>query len=407
MELFFFDRNALEMLPEVEHLKFNDLLRKVVLPLGRPFFLNEDGLPDWELDGFCTYLLAPRRKSAKTWKTYAIQILVFLRFMTSQGKEWKDAVRVDLNRYYTVRTTGEFQSSEKLTARSWNIAATAIVHLYEYALDEKLIEKLPFKYRKSRSSFAGSEAMTADIGAKFDPEPINFISMEHYKNIWRPKFIVRRNTQRNLVLVDLLISTGLRISEALNLSEKQIPNPDDKIYAERKSIKIRVIGKGGKSRMVTVSKQVVRAMRFYIEEDRATSISQGSIGADSKVKSQKRVFLTEKGNPLQARSVQDLFMTISKETGLKLTPHGCRHTFAVYQLEAMIKRMSKNLKEIKDTGFDAYRQMLSDPLRELQRLLGHSHITSTYVYLDFLDESEALVDESLDDWINWVEANGK
>jgi integrase/recombinase XerC len=199
----------------------------------------------------------------------------------------------------------------------------------------------------------------------------------------------------------------LRISEALNLSEKQIPNPDDKIYAERKSIKIRVIGKGGKSRMVTVSKQVVRAMLFYIEEDRATSISQGSIGADSKVKSQKRVFLTEKGNPLQARSVQDLFMTISKETGLKLTPHGCRHTFAVYQLEAMIKRMSKNLKEIKDTGFDAYRQMLSDPLRELQRLLGHSHITSTYVYLDFLDESEALVDESLDDWINWVEANGK
>ena len=73
----------------------------------------------------------------------------------------------------------------------------------------------------------------------------------------------------------------------------------------------------------------------------------------------------------------------------------------------MIKRMAKNLKVLREGGADAYRQILNDPLRDLQRLMGHSHTTSTYIYLDFLEESEALVDESLADWTNWENDNGQ
>lgn len=406
MELLFFDRAVLEQLQKAESLQFLDVLRRVVIPSGRPFFLDANGLPDKDLEGFCNYLLTPGRKSVKTWRTYAVQISVFLRFMTAQGKEWKDAERNDLNLYYIVRTSGEFQNSQKLSPRSWNVAAVAIVHLYEYAHDQGLIEKLPFKYRKTMASFAVKTAMTPDLSAKFTPEQINFISLKNYKTIWRPHFIARRNTQRNLALVDLLISVGLRISEALNLMINQIPNPDDKIYADRKSVTIRVVGKGCKARMIRIPKQIVRAIRFYVEEDRANIINKLYFGKELKSKLPKLIFITEKGLPLQARSVQDLFMKVSNATGLKLTPHGCRHTFAVYQLEAMIKRMSMNLKELQEKGSDAYRQILNDPLRELQRLLGHSHITSTYIYLDFLDECEALVDESLADWVNWSGSNG-
>jgi hypothetical protein len=63
-ELFFFDRDLLNLLPKAQRSKYQALLKKVILPTGRPFFLAENALPDRELDGFCNYLLAPRRASA-------------------------------------------------------------------------------------------------------------------------------------------------------------------------------------------------------------------------------------------------------------------------------------------------------------------------------------------------------
>jgi len=46
----------------------------------------------------------------------------------------------------------------------------------------------------------------------------------------------------------------------------------------------------------------------------------------------------------------------------------------------------------------AYRRMIGDPLLKLQRLMGHSRIESTYIYLDHLDECQALIDAAVDQW---------
>lgn len=407
-ELFYFDKQVFSELPPAERSRFLALLKNVVVPTGRPFFLGDDCLPNSELEGFCNYLLGPRRGSAKTWRTYASQVGVFIRFMQAQGKTWLQATKKDLDLYYTVRTTGEFQSKPPLKGRSWNVAKAAIVHLYEYALDEELIVKVPFTYRKSKALFGGKVVETADLGAKYTPEPINFISVTNYKNLWRPLIADGENSQRNQVLVDTLIVSGLRISEALNLETHQIPDPDDQRFAGRKGVTIRVVGKGKKARNVLIPKRIVRAIRFYIEEERAEVFERARKRTGKRtVKPPTKLFLARSGKPLSSRTVESLFARISKKTGIRLTPHGCRHTYAVYQLEAMIKRMAKNLKALREGGSDAYRQILNDPLRDLQRLLGHSQITSTYIYLDFLEESEALVDESLEDWTSWENENGR
>ncbi len=407
-ELFYFDKKIFSELPPVERSRFQALLENVVVPTGRPCFLDDDCLPSSELEGFCNYLLGPRRGSAKTWKTYASQVAVFIRFMKAQGKTWSQATKKDLDLYYTVRTTGEFQSKPPLKGRSWNVAKAAITHLFEYALDEDLIAKVPFKYRKSKALFSGKVVETADLGAKYTPEPINFISVTNYKNLWRPLIADGENSQRNLVLVDTLIVSGLRISEALNLEIHQIPDPDSQRYAGRKGVTVRVVGKGRKARNVLLPKRVIRAIRFYIEEERAEVLEHVRTRAGKRpAKQPTKLFLARTGKPLSSRTVESLFASISKKTGIRLTPHGCRHSYAVYQLEAMIKRMAKNLKVLREGGADAYRQILNDPLRDLQRLLGHSYITSTYIYLDFLEESEALVEESLEDWTNWENENGR
>jgi integrase len=51
-----------------------------------------------------------------------------------------------------------------------------------------------------------------------------------------------------------------------------------------------------------------------------------------------------------------------------------------------------------------YRRVIGDPLQKLQRLLGHSSITSTYIYLDSLEESRALVDAAAARWAEDLEA---
>lgn len=400
-ELFFFDRHVLDCLPEGERSKYEALLNASLVPDGRPFFLDSNGLPDRKLDGFCNYLVDPMRSSPKTWATYAGQVNVFLRFMEAQGKSWIDASRDDLKLYQRVRMTGEHQCGPVMKGRSWNVAKSAIVQLYDYAVDAGFIEKPPFRYRRSKAIFRAKEEMTADLSAKFAPEPINFISIRQYKTLWRPWLIQQDNGQRNTALVDLLITVGLRISEALSLEVHQMPDPDAAQYVGRKAVSMRVVGKGKKPRKVLVPKRVLRAIQFYIEEDRELAAAAFQRKYGKKKAPATAAFLSERGTKLSARSVQSFFANALEATGIRLTPHGCRHTFAVYQLEAMIRRMTLNLRELREGEADAYRQVLNDPLRQLQLLLGHSHITTTYIYLDFLEESEALVDESLADWTDW------
>lgn len=166
MELFFFDRDVLEVLPKGERSKYLALAKAAFIPDGRPFFIGADGLPDRDLDGFCAYLLDPRRGSQNTWKTYANQVAVFLRFLEAQKKSWKDVIRDDLKTYYRVRTTGEFQIGPVIKGQSWNVVKSALVHLYEYALDAGLIKTSPFRYRKSKSIFGSRTELTADLGGK-------------------------------------------------------------------------------------------------------------------------------------------------------------------------------------------------------------------------------------------------
>lgn len=383
----------LEALPRRERLLFGAFADRLHIPENRPVFVGTDGLPDPELDGFCKYLIGPGRASPRTWETYAYQISMFLRFVESQRiPSWRQVERNDLDNYFIARTTGEFQNSPRITGRSWNIAKAAIVLLYEYALENGLVKKLPFKYINRKGRFGGDVKSVPELTAKTSGRKINFIDIAQYKTRWRPLLAVGGNAQRNTALCDLLLTTGLRIHEALNLKVHQIPDPDDMVYRGLRSVTLKVVGKGNKARTVRLPKRIARQIRFYIEEDR-TAVSGAS---DSSF-----LFLSRLGNRLSERRVQDFFSATSSEVGVEFSPHGCRHTFAIYQLDAMIKRLASNMKDLKREGAGAYRQIILDPMRTLQRLLGHSDIGSTYIYLDFLEEAEAMIDETLDAWTQW------
>ncbi len=141
---------------------------------------------------------------------------------------------------------------------------------------------------------------------------------------------------RDAAVVTLLYGCGLRISEALGLTGRDLPLGDV----------LRIVGKGGKERIVPVIPAAREAVARYVK------MAPFPIGTHD------TVFRGARGGPLQARMVQKVTAAARMQLGLPstATPHAMRHSFATHLLEA---------------GGD---------LRAIQELLGHSSLSTTQAY---------------------------
>lgn len=139
---------------------------------------------------------------------------------------------------------------------------------------------------------------------------------------------------RDRAILELLYSSGLRVSELCGL---ELSDLDDTF--------IKVRGKGGKERLVPIGKKALEAVDFYITQFR------GDID-------HKKLFLNLGGKPLSRFEVWKNIKRYAREVGIKkrVSPHTLRHSFATHLLEE---------------GAD---------LRIIQELMGHAHISSTDRY---------------------------
>jgi integrase/recombinase XerC len=148
---------------------------------------------------------------------------------------------------------------------------------------------------------------------------------------------------RDLAILEILYSCGLRVSELVGLDIKSID------FEQRL---VRVLGKGNKERIVPVGKEAVKAVRRYLE---ATLPLRKKAGWDSRT---GPLFINTRGSRLSTRSVANIVKKYGREGELMLdiSPHALRHTFATHLL---------------DGGAD---------LRSVQELLGHVSLSTTQKY---------------------------
>lgn len=142
---------------------------------------------------------------------------------------------------------------------------------------------------------------------------------------------------RDKAIIELLYASGLRVSELCGLGLYDI---DDE--------QIRVMGKGSKERLVPIGKMALDAVDAYLMKVRSNFESD----------KEKKLFLTEKGKPIDRHLVWRLIKDYSKKANItkNISPHTLRHSFASHLL---------------DNGAD---------LRVIQEMLGHAHIASTDRY---------------------------
>lgn len=178
---------------------------------------------------------------------------------------------------------------------------------------------------------------------------LKFLDEDQMQRLLNQPLMSQKNGIRDKVILELLFSTGLRVSELVSLNREQI---------NIKTREFGVIGKGGKSRVVFISRRAADFLDRYLKgrNDRFKPLFIRYSGKKDITESDETVRLT-------ARSIQRLVKKYVKQAKLPVmaTPHTLRHSMATDLLRS---------------GAD---------LRSVQELLGHKNIATTQIYTHVTD----------------------
>ena len=191
-----------------------------------------------------------------------------------------------------------------------------------------------FRFLKKNNLIGSSpfELVTAPKSSNTLPDVLSPEDVEQLLN-FKPSNTIEI---RDMAIVELMYSSGLRVSETVNI------NIGD--FEENMSF-LRVIGKGSKTRLVPMGRFAIKAINnWLIEREKILNTTDA-------------LFLNSKGARLSVRSVQLRLKKMATKQGLPpVHPHMLRHSFATHMLES------------------------SGDLRTIQELLGHSSLSTTQIY---------------------------
>jgi integrase/recombinase XerD len=272
------------------------------------------------LKNFLTYLAAEKGLSRNTIESYQFDLRKFQSFLSSKNKDLVSFARADIIDFI-----------ESLRDNGYSIpsicrAISSIKGLCRYLIIEKTIKgdpsenlQTPKRWERLPKSLSVAE-ITSLLEESAKTETADPLMM------------------RNSVMLELLYSSGLRASELVLLKLEDVHF--DAGF-------LRVLGKGSKERIVPVHIRAMERMQRYINQQR---------GQILKNRASPYLFVTRRGEPMTRQRFWQTIKTFGQKIGLKISPHTMRHSFATHLLEG---------------GAD---------LRSLQKMLGHSDISTTQIY---------------------------
>jgi site-specific recombinase XerD len=296
---------------------------------------------------FLEYMEIERGRAIRTVENYDHYLTVFLdQTIITDPKDITDSkirdFRVWLNRQSTGNNRATGDTIKKKTQNYYLIAVRSF---------------LKFLTKRGITSLPSDHIELAKIGER----QIDIISQEELKRLLNApngeKNLERRS--RDKAIMEMLFSTGLRVSELCSLKN------DLDLHLDEFSIR----GKGGKVRVVFLSDEAKKAVREYLalrkDMSDALFVQVGSekVSPKSDLGEKKSLSLTC-GNALTRRSIERIVKRYATIAGIskKVTPHVIRHVFAT---------------DLLSNGAD---------IRSVQAMLGHANIGTTQIYTHVTDK---------------------
>jgi len=279
---------------------------------------------------YLEYLEVERGSSPLTIRNYKHYLMRFTKWLEKEGIRMKlEDINPEVIRQYRVYLSRITDSKKKyLSRKTQGYHAIALRSLLRWLIKNDYSVMSPDKI---------------DL-PKIEERQVKFISGDQVDRLLNAPSLSKINGKRDKAILEVLFSTGLRVSELTKLDR-------DKVDLERREFG--VIGKGGRARVVFLSQRASQWLENYIK---------------ARVDHYKPLFIRHKGKVdpsypdekmrLSVRSVQRMIKKYARKIKLavEVTPHILRHSFATDLLMA---------------GAD---------IRSVQEMLGHKSIQTTQIY---------------------------
>ena len=268
------------------------------------------------LDRFFTYLSVEKGLSRNTLASYRTDLKKYALFLQEREKEMPAADRSDIIHFV------EGKRSEGFSIPTICRYLSSIKAFYKYLLIENITDSDP----------SGNIQMPK----KWERLP-KALSISEVMELLQTSFS-GKTIMRDAAMLELLYSSGLRVSELVKIKLGDIHF--DAGF-------VRVFGKGARERVVPVNMRALDKIKRYRDVERPEIL---------KKKQSPYLFVTRMAKPMSRQRFWQTLKAIGKQAGIEISPHTIRHCFATHLLEG---------------GAD---------LRSVQKMLGHSDISTTQIY---------------------------
>lgn len=270
---------------------------------------------DTYISDFIEYLIIDKKYSENTVKSYHNDLKKFENFNKKQINNITDN---DIKNYI------KFLNKEKNDTKTISHNISTLRSFYKFLLIEKKVNKNPMEYielPKTKKSL---------------PKTLSIEEIDKLLDIKLKDAF----SYRNKAMLELMYSSGLRVSELVNVNIHDI---------DTSNCLIRIMGKGSKERIVPLGDYAIKYIELYLREYREKLVKR---------ELNDYLFLNNHGKKMTRQGFFKILKQLAKEKGIKteFSPHTLRHSFATHLLNG---------------GAD---------LRSIQEMLGHSDISTTQIY---------------------------
>lgn len=277
------------------------------------------------LKHFANYLKLERSLSDNSIEAYVHDVTLLHQFVELQKMEISPMKMTAKH----LQTFLHYINELGMSAHSQARILSGVKGFFKYLLFEELIDKDPTALLEGPK-----------LGRKL-PDTLSYAEIEKLLDAID---LSTPEGGRNRAMLEVLYSSGLRVSELVDLKLNNV-------YSDVGFLK--VVGKGNKERLVPIGRDAMKYLKLYAEEIRGKSPHKSvQPGFEA------FVFLNRHGRKLTRVMIFTIIKNLAKQIGLKKTisPHTFRHSFATHLIEG---------------GAD---------LRAVQEMLGHESITTTEIY---------------------------